>query len=346
MKIQNYLRKYGYRPDLSDGIFDKYEQALYKYLGREKYDEFRYTRASLEQAGKSEELLEYIGEDEKLTRLVLSGQIQASIDILNFILPVLKEKKVNPSNILELGGADGWALDFLAKKYGWEGTLTVLDGHPLWKSKNPKISIVNSRYSDFDGERKYDLIFSLLGTMQPVEDGFFQCISRSLHEQGLAIIGLWTTSERKFEELIGGLVSEGLKPELESSKTIESLGKKISILTVQKEVVDYSTGELLSIIRSGYSNLPATKSVTGLEAKFLINLIGNTASSNQQKFSWDNGITLMLELIEKDGVLFRKAIFNQSDFFLEYPVRENDPLNNIEEWIKRTNEEGLPVNTP
>ena len=67
MNVKSYLRKQGYRPELSDGLLNKYEDSLFKYLKEEKYDEFFELRG----VGNSEEVIfHFIGIDKKLLKIV------------------------------------------------------------------------------------------------------------------------------------------------------------------------------------------------------------------------------------------------------------------------------------
>ena len=68
MKINNYLNKLGYRPDLSDGVYDKYEKALNKYLKDIRYQQFCSLRES---ASTEEDIINFIGDDIRLLKLVL-----------------------------------------------------------------------------------------------------------------------------------------------------------------------------------------------------------------------------------------------------------------------------------
>ena len=83
MNFESFLKKYGYRPNLGDEILEKYENALLKYLGIERYTILCDLRDS-ENADEAS-VMKFIGEDVNLLKLMLSSQIKISIALVREI---------------------------------------------------------------------------------------------------------------------------------------------------------------------------------------------------------------------------------------------------------------------
>lgn len=71
MILSNYLNKIGYRPDLLDGKFQKFEKDLFNHLKEDLYHEFCSLR---EKSGSEQDITTFIGNDLRLLRLVISSQ--------------------------------------------------------------------------------------------------------------------------------------------------------------------------------------------------------------------------------------------------------------------------------
>ena len=94
MNLESYIRKYGYRPDYStnDPYKSKYEKALLQYLGEERYFQFNEIRDT----PKVDEsiIMEFIGDDVNLLKLILSSQIKISLRYLEEMITIINFKKL------------------------------------------------------------------------------------------------------------------------------------------------------------------------------------------------------------------------------------------------------------
>ena len=193
-RISKHLKKYGYHLEFSydDMLCSKY---LKKYLGVKKYYNFWNHVEEMESLygeHHSEKIKrDYIGSDTQFLKILLSGQIAISVEILNEIISFLDKIDSNSYlEVLELGGYDGWASDFLEKRYKPRMQLDVLDENILIMNLNPRLNYINSTYKDFRSSKKYDIIFSILGAPYSNVDELITCAKENIKSGGELFLGL------------------------------------------------------------------------------------------------------------------------------------------------------------
>ncbi len=192
--IAEHLKKYGYRIDFSfnDDLCTDY---LMRYLGEDGY--FNFWSHVEEMEGRigiqnSEKIKrDYIGTDTKFLKILLSGQIAISAEILKIISSYMDRFDSNSHfDVLELGGYDGWASDFLENKYKPKMQFDVLDENILIMNLNPRLNYINSTYKDFKSSKKYDIIFSILGAPYFDVDELITCAKNNIKSGGELFLGL------------------------------------------------------------------------------------------------------------------------------------------------------------
>lgn len=338
MNIKNHLRKYGYRPDLSDGILDKYEDSLAKYLSSERYEEFYYLRMnSTNNENHFMKVLNFIGEDSKLLRLALSSQLSISISLLQKVVDVIKVSKIIPKRVLELGGADGWALDYIDKKFNWSSELVNVEKYDKWVPKSKKITQLPISYAQFYDEHKYDLIFGILSCEAREVKDLIECISKHIDKGGIVCLGLRIAHDRYYREFIDLAIANGLSFDLNYCESIQVYDEGIPFMVLRKKTSVNSLNQKLRIVRKGFYNLLPEKRVFGFEANVLRDLLseGVEIYSEERTFSDDN--TLRIALIKKNEIVYRLVSNSIGDLIIEYPVFEDDGNNNIDGQIERFN---------
>ncbi|WP_019670778.1 hypothetical protein [Eudoraea adriatica] len=338
MNIKSYLRKKGYRPELSDGKFDKYEKVLQNYLKDDRYWQF----CSLRESGASEnELLEFIGKDEKLLKIVISSQIQISISILENIIDIISKRIDFPNQILDLGGADGWTIDYLNNYFNWVCPLTVIDQNSSWNPINDSISIINKSYSKFNGEKKFDLIISILGAPFDHLDELFECINRSISDKGIAFLGLRIATDHQYLQVIEKLQKLELGFVAKHCKKITVFNEQIPFILLEKTNSILTINDSLMIIRKGFYNKSDPKRESGMEANILLKLIEDGSQIEVSKENWENGDWLEVEVINKNEILYRKTSNNSGDLIIEYPVSIEDEENEVHYQLERMHSEDI-----
>jgi hypothetical protein len=94
------------------------------------------------------------------------------------------------SQILELGGGDGWAADYILYKLGLEINIDVVDRNYDSKNKNNQVNIIQKDYVDFETKNKYDIVYSILGIEFERATTLIECINRTTKSGSLVLVGL------------------------------------------------------------------------------------------------------------------------------------------------------------
>ena len=338
MKINNYLNKLGYRPDLSDGVYDKYEKVLHKYLKDIRYQQF----CSLRESGTTEEdIINFIGNDLRLLKLVSSGQLKISIVILEEIINTIRELDINPINILDLGGSDGWACNYLFKHLNLDSSLTVVDKNTMYDAVSENIEITNADYSRYVNKDGHDLIISILGAPYHNLSDLYKCISQSLTENGKALLGLRISSISDYLESISIANSFNLKYEVDYSKRLQIFDEHIPFICITKSNQDQTENEKLLLSRKGFMNHSNPKRVYGYEAKVFEKLLKEAEILSKDTLEFENGIKFHLDIIMMNNILYRKTYNTYGDLLIEYPIKSDDNHNNIQTQLERFHNEDL-----
>ena len=324
VNVDSLLRKYEYNPELSDGILNKYEEKLFRYLGQEKYIEF----SELRQFHGPEELItNYIGSDIKLLKLVFSSQIKISKTILENILEKLKKLKPTINSILELGGADAWALDYLSKSYISANRLINLEKNPIWKNKNEQIHQVNKDYIDYQSENKFDLIFSILGAPISNITALLNCVKNNLDDNGICIVGIRIPNENQFIELIENLSDFGLSINKSLSNRISVNNEKLTVLCLKKTQIIYNSNDKLRISRMVFHGYSDRKRIYGFEANCLYRIIKDGKLIKSETKNFDVG-WMKFDLIQKSEINYLYVQNYFGDCHIQFPVDDDFDLNN------------------
>ena len=194
-EINEHLHSYGY--NLIYSFNDEYcTKALFEHLGKGAYMKFwkqvnQY--ASKNDLSTVEKYIRtLIGKDTKHLKILISGQIAISVAILQQVMDNLDNALGNSKelSILELGGYDGWASDYLNKKLNIPSNIDVVDRESKVKSKNENVRLIEDDYNSYRSESKYDVVFSILGA--PAEDlsDLINCITSNIKDNGIAYLGL------------------------------------------------------------------------------------------------------------------------------------------------------------
>jgi hypothetical protein len=333
MNFENFLKKYGYRPNLGDEILEKYENALLKYLGIERYAILCDLRDS-ENADEAS-VMKFIGEDVNLLKLMLSSQIKISIALVREIRNNLKSLKISPSNILDLGGGDGWAAVYIKEFFNWDSQITIIDHFKHWVPVNQNITINHCNYSKFKSKIKFSLIISILGSDIKNIKNLLKCVKQNISEDGIAFLGLRISREIEYYNFIKLLNEYGFVIDVNLSRYISAIGQKLPLLAIKKSQKIYSISDLWNITREAYLNLKEPKRFFGVDGLMIFQLIedGNIIDSDRR--DWENGKYFEIIVIEKNNVFYRVVKNSSDDILVETPVQPDDEFNNIDAQIMR-----------
>lgn len=335
MNLESYIRKYGYRPDYSvnDPYMEKYEKALRQYLGDERYSQFNDLR---DQPKVDESLIiAFVGDDVNLLKIILSSQIKISVKILEEMASIIKYKKLKPLSILDLGGGDGWASDYLNEIYKWNADVTIVDKYISWKAFNPKSTLINCDYSDFKSDKKFELVISILGANLVHIEKLLRCIHYNLNELGTCLIGIRVGDELEYYNLVKLISEIGFDVETYNSYRIEALGQEMPILTLKKSKVKYTKNDLWRIIRESFNELKKPKRFFGMEGNIIIDLISDGKELSIDKREWDNGDFFQIRVIEKNEIVYRVITNSFGNVLVETPIQPDDEFNDMDDLLFR-----------
>lgn len=193
--LNDHIKKYGYNLSYS---YDDNEcsLALKKELGTLEYKKYCKAVQQFEKQQEEKDVEQYIRDYLKkyprAIKILISGQIAISIKILEFIIENLEEdiSEKNFGNVLELGGADGWSADYLINYFTTIEKIDVVDKNYFNSNTNSKIEIISCTYSDYISNKKYDLVYSILGSPYFELDEMIGCIKKNIGKNGIVYLGL------------------------------------------------------------------------------------------------------------------------------------------------------------
>ena len=346
MSIKNYLRKHGYRPDLCDGNWEKFQKTLFKYLGEEKYDD--YCEISSNQTSE-DDIIDFVGTDVKLLKLFMSSQIEVSIRFTELIIEKLKKIGLSPKKILDLGGSDGWSSNYLRKIINQDSDITVVDKNKNYKPVEKNIFIHNITYSEFKTEEKFDLIISILGS--PIEGmkELLTCIEKSLSIEGIVFLGLRISTVSHYIKLLEISNSLGLTYYSEHCEKISVFDESFPFICLKRSNHKMTHNEKLIISRKGFFNIKKPKRVYGYEVEVLDKLIKDGQILSNETYDFEDEGKFTVEIIEKNEILYRKS-YNSTrdiigDIIIEYPVEKNIEEYSVKKQLEKNTEENLFNNT-
>lgn len=322
--LNKHLQEFGFKPELSHfidptGKKEKlFHKNFYKLLGPYRYEEY----CRLQDSYVDElSMMKFIGGDESLFKFLLSAQIDISEQIFQEMLGIIKRCKITPNRILEFGGANGWASDYLIN-YVFEQVeeSVVVDSFPNWSPINPEIKIYSEDYFDYKTETKFDLIFSILGYSAEDYTSFLEKAISFLSDDGVLILGLRISSEQSYQKALAAIFKFECHLDLWGSKRITVENEGFPILTIKKGLGKFRRNDELKLIRNCFYNLKQPKRIVGFEAKVLLDSFEKINVISEERKDWEDGKWLTISYIDVKGITFRIVENFAKDFVLEYPI--------------------------
>ena len=208
--INESLKKFGFYPELTSPNYIKLLKAK---KGLAKANSFldQVDMILANSSDQETEIAKLVGEDEELLKLVYSTGIRYSVHVLNSIFDVLDDLNLYPAHIMELGGANGWALSLLDEYFEENCRLTLVEMNSVWKAVTPKINVVNLKYEDYHTDAKADLIFSIFGAPYFGFEELVACAARTLSDSGHFIAALRISNEMMGTDFLKMCASAGLE---------------------------------------------------------------------------------------------------------------------------------------
>ncbi len=212
IEIEKHLKKYGYNLDYSYNDFEC-SIALKNELGGAEYKKFWKSVKEYEStkgySGLESHIRTYLDKHPKAIKILLSGQIAISVEILKVIIQNLKEDFLTQKfdRYLELGGGDGWASDYLTNMFPAINEIEVVDINYDQNKKNQKVILRKAHYKEFHSIYKYDFIYSILGIDFLEIDELVQCLKNNVNNNGIIYLGLriqpneYTAFQEKMDSL-------------------------------------------------------------------------------------------------------------------------------------------------
>jgi len=339
--ISKQLRDFGFKTELS-GLNDpsgkkteKFYKNLRQYLGDFRFEEYLNLQDS--QIGPDAEfkMMKFIAEDETLFKLLLSFQIGISEEIFKEIITIIKKLDLHPKRVLELGGANGWAVDYLDQYvFGSDQELVVVDSFSNWTPISKGINLVSSDYFSFQSDKRFDLIFSILGFSNEDFSDFLNKAISLLSDDGWLILGLRISSEKSFEKVLTSIYDSGCHLKLEFSERIRVGQEQFPILVIEKGRKKLSRNEKLLCLRKGFYNLDNPKKLIGYEASYFLELLSPQILLKEEKKEYENRYWLNLKHFEFDAITFRLFENSAGDLALEFPVNEVLDIEEFTEYLQ------------
>lgn len=335
--IKNHLQDFGFNTELSwstscirkkEGNFRK---TLQQYLGPSRYKEYLKIQESFDELS----IMKFIGEDEALFRLLLSCQIEISEEIFQEILNTVKQIRIQPKRILELGGANGWACDYLMNYvFDQVDEAVVVDSFQNWKAVNQDIKILADDYFAFQSEKKFDFIFSILGYSTEDYSYFLKKAISLLDDNGFMFLGLRIPSEKKYEDALTAIYESGCILDQKFSKRVKVGNEQFPMLVIRKGENLLSNNEKLIVIRKCFHNLHNPKRIVGFEAKILLESLGKWNLIFEERKEWEDGTWLTMSYRDYHGVIFRVTGNFANDSVVEFPISEQIDIEEFSELIQ------------
>jgi hypothetical protein len=322
--LSKHLQEFGFKSELSHSVDPTgkreklFHKNLYKLLGSYRYEEY----CRLQDSYVDElSMMKFIGGDESLFKFLLSAQIEISEQMFQEMLGVIKRNKIMPSRILELGGANGWASDYLINYvFGKVEESVVVDSFPNWSPVNAQIKIHSEDYFVFKTESKFDLIFSILGYSADDYTSFLEKAISFLSDDGVLILGLRIGTEQSYQKALDAIFKYECHLDLDGSKRISVGNEKFPILTIKKGKGKFSKNEEFDLLRYGFYDLQDPKRIFGFEAKFFLDFLVNGNVILKERKEWEDGTWLTMSYIEVNEIIFRVVENYNKNLVLEFPI--------------------------
>ena len=102
----------------------------------------------------------------------------------------LKFQKNQELQILELGGYDGWASDYINGNEFNNSFIDVVDSNFNGINANPNLRLIQTNYETFNSGKQYDVVFTILGIHDTKIKILFDCIDRNATKDTVILLGL------------------------------------------------------------------------------------------------------------------------------------------------------------
>ena len=208
--INESLKKFGFSPELTSPSYIKLLKAK-KGFAKANFFLDQVDLILANSTDQETEIAKLIGEDEELLKLVYSTGIRYSVHVLNAIFDILDDLELYPAHIMDLGGANGWALSLLDEFFEESCKLTLVEMNTVWQPVTPKINEVNLKYEDYHTDTKADLILSIFGAPYFGFEELVACAARSLSDSGYFITALRIPNEMMLINFLNMCAIAGLE---------------------------------------------------------------------------------------------------------------------------------------
>lgn len=212
--INNRLKNFGFYPELKD--HRKYISALKMYLGNanairflNKIDKIIEEDIILEKGNTEEKICDLIGSDNRLLKMIYSTGLYSSVVILNRIMDLIEDLNLDPSHIVDFGGANGWSLEIIKEFLEEEVKLSLIEQNKNWGVVTDSIILSAETYSLATLTDKADFGISIFGSTKNDYNQFSECVNRNLNNDGIFILTLRIPEDETFEEFINIMNDNG-----------------------------------------------------------------------------------------------------------------------------------------
>jgi hypothetical protein len=215
--IYHKLRSHGFHPEYNN--FDYYYNGLKKHLGKKNTERLLNNIDRLIAEGSinlERQINEIIKGDKVLLKYIYSTGIGYSVIILESIIHEIKQRNLNPNHIVELGGANGWALSVIRDLFKWEAKYSVVDLNPNWGIVEKYIEQNTISYSEFICKPKSDLVISIFGETFNNVENILKCASDSLENGGLFIGSLRIPNTNLYDSFVKRAKEYSLSTEVDT----------------------------------------------------------------------------------------------------------------------------------
>jgi hypothetical protein len=329
--IDSYLRRKGYRSD-SSGNKQKYAKNLEAAVGLEKARKYFdwFERTQLEGKFSEEAVWKYVGDDPKMLKSIISSQIKLSMLCLEEMIDILGRKPKGADwNILELGGSDGWASGYLKEYFGIKGDAVNIDRVPYWGKAEDYIESISCEYQEFQSDKKFDLIFSILGARVDECEALLSCISRHAKKNAQIVLALRIADESALGDFYDMASKYSLFLDINQIRKATHLGTETIPVIVLSSEGESSPSHKLRLQRKFSYKISSPKRVVNSEARFLYEVIKKGRLVHESSKIYDNG-KATINVFNFNGIDFMVWINPSNDIVIDYPILPEEYLEGIE----------------
>lgn len=317
-----YLKSNGFNPDLKYNN-EEYINQIHELLGKKEGNKFLKSIENLKEQGifSEEAVVNLIGNNIKLLKLVYSSQIEISKQVLDRYIDLIQKLRIHPKSVMDIGGGSGWAVKYLSDIFLWDSENCVLDRNSNWdKFKN--IEYFNQDYSEFKSSQKFDFFISILGASDEKDiNSLLEFINCTCTDNFTAILCLRIATEPAFLNLITTLNNLGIEILIEYSKPIRVDDEKFPLVVLKKSVKqELSKGTKLHMLRYCFSDFTSVKRVCGFEAEIFLKLIEDGDQIEAYDFEELYETDLKVKILRKNDIVYRVSVLSDNYVVIDYPI--------------------------